>query len=139
MALSSGTSCRWVDVPWSASSNGKTNIRIPKKNFRRPAGRYRAAAPANSSFRFTDSGLAAHMAGITKLEPGRDDLLRGALFETYVAQNLAGLLEAHLPDAWMGYWHEQGRHEVDFVIETGRKVFAIEVKASARWSERDLP
>jgi uncharacterized protein len=87
---------------------------------------------------FTDSGLAAHMASITALEPGRDDLLRGALFETYVAQNLAGILEAYLPDAWMGYWHEQGRHEVDFVIETGRKIFAIEVKAAARWSESDL-
>jgi uncharacterized protein len=87
---------------------------------------------------FTDSGLAAHMAGITTLEPGRDDLLRGALFETYVAQNLAGLLEAHLPDAWMGYWHEQGRHEVDFVIEAGRRIFAIEVKAATRWSENDL-
>ena len=87
---------------------------------------------------FTDSGLAAHLAGITTLEPGRDDLLRGALFETYVAQNLAALLEAHLPEAQMCYWHEQGRHEVDFVIEAGRRVFALEVKAATRWSESDL-
>ncbi|MEI6787150.1 MAG: ATP-binding protein [bacterium] len=87
---------------------------------------------------FTDSGLAAHMAGITTLEPGRDDLLRGALFETYIAQNLAALLEAHLPDTQLTFWHEQGRHEVDFVIEMGRKVFAIEVKASTRWRESDL-
>lgn len=87
---------------------------------------------------FTDSGLAAHLAGITTLEPGRDDLLRGALFETYVAQNLAALLEAHLPEAQMGYWHEQGRHEVDFVIEAGRRVFALEVKAATRWSASDL-
>jgi predicted AAA+ superfamily ATPase len=87
---------------------------------------------------FTDSGLAAHMAGLTTLEPGRDDLLRGALFETYVAQNLAALLEAHLPEARLGYWHEQGRHEVDFVIEAGRKVFALEVKAATRWSGSDL-
>lgn len=87
---------------------------------------------------FTDSGLAAHLAGITTLEPGRDDLLRGALFETYVAQNLAALLEAHLPDAQLAFWHEQGRHEVDFVIEMGRKLFAIEVKAATRWSAGDL-
>ena len=65
-------------------------------------------------------------------------MLRGALYETYVAQNLAALLEAHLPEAQMGYWHEQGRHEVDFVIEVGRKVFAIEVKAATRWSQNDL-
>lgn len=87
---------------------------------------------------FTDSGLAAHLAGINTLEPGRDDLLRGALFETYVAQNLTALLEAHVPDAHLGYWHEQGRHEVDFVIEANRKVFAIEVKAATRWNASDL-
>jgi predicted AAA+ superfamily ATPase len=87
---------------------------------------------------FTDSGLAAHLAGITTLEPGRDDLLRGALFETYVAQNLAALLEAHVPDAELTFWHEQGRHEVDFVIEVGRKVLGIEVKAATRWSDGDL-
>lgn len=87
---------------------------------------------------FTDSGLAAHMAGITTLTPGRDDLLRGGLFETYVAQNLAALLEAHLPDAQLAFWHEQGRHEVDFVIEADRKIFGIEVKAATRWSASDL-
>lgn len=85
-----------------------------------------------------DSGLAAHLAGVTALDPGDDDLLRGALFETYVSQNLIALLEAHLPDAQLSYWHEQGRHEVDFVIEQGRKVFAIEVKASTRWNNGDL-
>jgi len=87
---------------------------------------------------FTDSGLAAHMAGITTLEPGRDDLLRGSLFETYVAQNLAALLEAHLPDAQLTFWHEQGRYEVDFVIEMGHSVVAIEVKAATRWDAGDL-
>lgn len=86
----------------------------------------------------SDSGLAAHLAGVTDIEPGRDDLLRGALFETFVAQNLAALLEAHLPDARLGYWHEQGRHEVDFVIDLGRQAVAIEVKATTRWSENDL-
>ena len=86
----------------------------------------------------TDSGLAAYLAGVDTLEPGRDDAIRGALFETYVAQNLAALLEAHLPDAQLAYWHEQGRHEVDFVIEWGRNVYAIEVKAATRWSESDL-
>ncbi|MBM4040447.1 MAG: ATP-binding protein [Planctomycetes bacterium] len=86
----------------------------------------------------TDSGLAAHLAGVDHFEPGRDDLLRGALLETYTAHNLAALLEAHLPDAQLSYWHEQGRHEVDFVIEAGRRVFAIEVKAGTRWTESDL-
>lgn len=55
-----------------------------------------------------------------------------------MAQNLAGLIEAHLPDAQLAYWHEQGRHEVDVVIESGRKVFAVEVKAATRWTEDDF-
>jgi len=55
-----------------------------------------------------------------------------------VAHNLAALLEAHRPDAHLGYWHEQGRQEVDFVIELGREAAAIEIKAATRWSEGDL-
>jgi len=81
---------------------------------------------------FTDSGLAAHLAGISSLESGRDDLLRGTLYETYIAQNLAALLEAHVPDARLTFWHEQGRHEVDFVIEADRRSIAIEVRAATR-------
>jgi predicted AAA+ superfamily ATPase len=87
---------------------------------------------------FTDSGLAAHMAGIDAIEPGHDDLLRGALFETFIGQNLAAILEAHLPDAQLSYWHEQGRYEVDFVIEKSRSIVAIEVKAATQWGESDL-
>jgi predicted AAA+ superfamily ATPase len=87
---------------------------------------------------FTDSGLAAHLGGVTSLEPGHDDMLRGALYETYAAQNLSALLDAHVPDAQLSFWHEQGRHEVDFIIEVGRQVLAIEVKAATRWSEHDL-
>jgi uncharacterized protein len=30
------------------------------------------------------------------------------------------------------------RHEVNFVLELGRSVFALEVKAATRWSEKDL-
>jgi uncharacterized protein len=86
----------------------------------------------------TDSGLAAFIAGVTDLSPDHDQTYRGALFETYVAHNLAAILEAHLPGSRLSYWHEQGRHEVDFVIETGRKVVAIEVKASTRWARDDL-
>jgi predicted AAA+ superfamily ATPase len=62
----------------------------------------------------------------------------GALLETYVAQNLAGILSSEWPHARLAYWHVQGRYEVDFIIEVGRDCVAIEVKAAARWDERDL-
>ncbi|MSP62580.1 MAG: ATP-binding protein [Myxococcales bacterium] len=86
----------------------------------------------------TDSGLAAHLAGVTDLSVTAEEPLRGPLFETWVLQQLAGLLESHWAAARLGFWHVQGRHEVDFVIEAGRDTIAIEVKAAGRWTERDL-
>lgn len=82
----------------------------------------------------TDSGLAAHLTG-TK-DP--KELSTGPMLETYVAQNLAAILEADWPDARLSYWHVQGRHEVDFVVEAGRETLAIEVKGASRWSGQDL-
>lgn len=87
---------------------------------------------------FSDAGLAAHLAGITSADLDTDDPLWGALLETYVAQNLAAVLGSGWPEARLGYWHVQGRQEVDFVIEVGRDTLALEVKASARWDDRDL-
>ena len=85
-----------------------------------------------------DSGLASHLAGVdaSRLEAG--DAMSGALLETYVAQNLAAILDSDWPEARLGYWHVQGRHEVDFVIEAGRDNLAVEIKAAARWDDRDL-
>ena len=86
----------------------------------------------------TDSGIAAHIAGVEGIHPEDDEPLRGALFETYVLQNISSILEAHLPDAAVAYWHIQGRHEVDFVIENRNSCVALELKAASRWSEKDL-
>jgi predicted AAA+ superfamily ATPase len=83
----------------------------------------------------SDSGLACHLSGVEHLE---SDPLRGPLFETYVAQNLMGILNARWPEARLHFWNVQGRYEVDFVIESGNRCLAIEVKSAARWEERDL-
>jgi hypothetical protein len=85
-----------------------------------------------------DSGLAAHLAGVRSLDPLADEPMRGALYETYVAQNLAAILGAHRPDADLMFWNVQGRYEVDFVVASGRSILGIEVKAASRFHERDL-
>jgi hypothetical protein len=85
-----------------------------------------------------DSGLAAHLTGAEDLRATAGEPLRGALYETYVLQNLAGILGAYLPRAELGFWSVQGRHEVDFTITSGRQTFAIEVKAATRFGDRDL-
>ncbi len=86
----------------------------------------------------SDAGLAAHLAGVPALGPEADEPLRGALFETYVVQNLAAILDAHLPAWELSFWHVQGRHEVDCVLSTPRSVVAIEVKAATSFSSADL-
>ncbi len=83
----------------------------------------------------SDSGLACYLADIKSLE---DEHFRGAMFETYTAQNLSAIINARWIDAQLYFWNVQGRHEVDFIIETGNKCIAIEVKAAARWTDRDL-
>jgi predicted AAA+ superfamily ATPase len=86
----------------------------------------------------SDSGLASYMAGLELSSSIRNDPLYGALFETYVVQNLLSILSAKWQEASLHFWAVQGRHEVDFVIESGRNCIALELKSSARWQDKDL-
>ncbi len=87
---------------------------------------------------FTDSGIGGHCAGVDSIESTSEEPLRGALFETYVVQNLKAQLEYHHPGTSLHFWNIQGRNEVDCIIEYGRKALAIEIKAAERWHEKDL-
>ena len=86
----------------------------------------------------SDSGLAAHLTGVSDLGAASDERLRGALFETYVQQNLAAIVGAHIPGGTLSYWNVQGRHEVDFVVSSGQECVAIEIKSGSRFADRDL-
>jgi hypothetical protein len=85
-----------------------------------------------------DSGLACHLTDVDDLRPSADEPLRGALFETFVHQNLAGILASWSGRAELAFWSVQGRHEVDFVVSSGRRFVAVEVKAGSRFGDRDL-
>lgn len=86
----------------------------------------------------SDSGLACYLAGVDRLESSAREHLTGALFETYVAQNISAIIDACWPEAKLYFWSVQGRYEVDFIIEAGNKCIAVETKAGARWEDRDL-
>lgn len=86
-------------------------------------------------FYMGDSGLACYLAGKDDLA---DDPLKGAMLETYVAQNIVGIVSSTWQQANLFFWNIQGRHEVDFIIEVGKTCMAIEVKATARWEKNDL-
>lgn len=91
----------------------------------------------SSKIYFTDSGFACHLSGIAEASALSRDGIWGQMLETYVAQNLSSIIEAYLPSARMYYWSIQGRHEVDFIIESGRKLLAVEIKGASRFSDGD--
>ncbi len=86
----------------------------------------------------TDSALAAHLAAVNDLSAYSGEPLRGALFETFVHQNLTAILGAYLPRAQVAFWNIQGRYEVDFVVSSPHRTIAVEVKAASRFTRRDL-
>jgi predicted AAA+ superfamily ATPase len=85
-----------------------------------------------------DSGLACYLAGIEGMNPSSNEPLMGRMFETYIAQNLSGIIDGKWTEARLYFWSLQGRHEVDFVVEAGNHCIALEVKSGSRWQDRDL-
>jgi hypothetical protein len=71
-----------------------------------------------------DTGVALHLAGAD--EPA------GAHLENLVLNDLLAWRDARLERAEIGYWRTASGEEVDFVIEAGRRLLPIEVKATAR-------
>lgn len=86
----------------------------------------------------SDSGLACHLTGIEAGDLSSGDPLSGALFETYVFQNLVGILSSCAPDSDISFWNVQSRSEVDFVISYKQKTVAVEVKSSSQFDDRDF-
>lgn len=85
---------------------------------------------------FSDTGLAYFLTGIKG--PAMNGFFRGMMWESYVAQNLAGILSAGHPGIRVSYWSVQGRYEADFVLEVGNETVIIEVKCGSRWEDKDL-
>lgn len=78
---------------------------------------------------FFDTGLACHLLGIQKPDQLSEHPLRGALFENWVFGEIAkGLLNRGEP-AQFYFWRTQGGQEIDFVVESGNTVQAIEAKS----------
>lgn len=85
-----------------------------------------------------DSGLAANLCGLYRADELAGHVLRGAVAETYVCQNLVAWLAAYYPEARLTHYRSHSGYEVDFVVEIGQTVLAIEVKAAGRVDSRDM-
>ncbi|MGC5165449.1 ATP-binding protein [Luteimicrobium sp. DT211] len=71
-----------------------------------------------------------------RLDPRSGSML-GPLFEHLVAQSV--LVYAEAADARVGHLRQQdGRHEIDLIVERGRRVIALEVKLASTVEDKDV-
>jgi predicted AAA+ superfamily ATPase len=80
---------------------------------------------------WTDPGLAIFLAGYFDAESLARSRELGAFFETLVFHHLAVLSQLLTPRPASFFWRTQRGQEIDFVIEHGRRIIAIEVKMTS--------
>ena len=78
---------------------------------------------------WSDTGLAAHLAGVSELS--------GSYLENLVLGDLNAWRDASEPRAEILFWRTHSGEEVDFLVEVGGRLLAVEVKAASRVTPRD--
>jgi hypothetical protein len=86
---------------------------------------------------FNDPALAVFLAGYYELDDLRQAREFGSYFETFIYHHLRILTRLMTPSARLYFWRTTEGHEVDFVIEYGRKILGIEVKLTDNLGYRD--
>ncbi len=85
-----------------------------------------------------DAGLAAHLIGVGGEEELRKGECAGGLLENLVWHHLRCWAEQAGPRAEVCTWRTVSGEEVDFVLERGRRLLPVEVKASSRVGSGDI-
>lgn len=81
---------------------------------------------------WSDPGLAVFLAGYFAADELRKAREFGAFFESLIYHHLRVLASLLSPPGRLFYWRTQAGAEVDFVLEHGRRLLAIEVKRTQR-------
>jgi uncharacterized protein len=80
---------------------------------------------------FLDTGLACHLLGIPDARTLRNHPLCGAIFESFVASELAKAYENRGKSAPLFFWRDAGGHELDLLLDQGTRLLPVEVKSGA--------
>lgn len=75
-----------------------------------------------------DPALAAYLGGLHDEAAITASREAGALFENLIFHHLKALAGTFTPKLRLYYWRTMNGHEVDFVLESGRRAIAIEIK-----------
>ena len=86
---------------------------------------------------WSDTGLAAHLAGIFDPETLQEGREWGAWLKNWVCIHLVAFASLQVPRVSLCHWRTAAGEEVDFVLECGRTPLPLEIKATARPREDD--
>jgi uncharacterized protein len=85
-----------------------------------------------------DTGLAVFLSGYYELADLKKSREYGAYFETLIYHHLRILTRLMVPSGRLSFWRTSAGTEVDFVVEHGRRIIAVEVKATSNPGYRDI-
>jgi predicted AAA+ superfamily ATPase len=86
----------------------------------------------SSKFYFTDTGTLAHLLNVYTVEDLYNSPQKGLIFETFVFTELLKHISYTDHNVKLYHYRTADQKEIDFIIEYGQKIFAIEVKASSK-------
>jgi hypothetical protein len=86
---------------------------------------------------WNEPGLAVFLSGYYQEDELAGSRDFGHYFETFMYHHLHALAQLMTPPARLYTWRTQAGQEVDFVLEYGRKLLAIEVKSATRIKYED--
>ena len=86
----------------------------------------------------TDAGMASYLRGVDQWSVIEHQQQTGALVETWVATELLKLMSVSDHRLHPYFWRTQTGQEVDFLLEKGEKLVAIEVKWAQKIEDADI-
>ena len=87
---------------------------------------------------FGDSGMACHLSAVEDWETLERQGRVGSMVETWAASELRKIISLGEARYQLYYWRTYAGREVDFLIERGEKIVAIEVKWSHKLESYDM-
>ena len=87
---------------------------------------------------FTDTGLAAYLAGFSSAEALKESPRAGAFWENFVIEQWLRRKYWHSPWMNLWFWQDRTKNEVDLLIESNQMIFPIECKRKERPDKSDL-
>ncbi len=84
----------------------------------------------SSKLFMTDSGLFCHLLGISSVDELLHSSHKGDVVETFVYAELLKHLGYSQTQAKIYHYRTNDKKEIDFILERGTKIFAVEVKSS---------